>query len=316
MGKASLKGMIESVIVDLTNNEPINQYVLKLQWISRNLKNETFSQWLTQEVDGYGIDDVVPAYRILTAQVKANLIVVDGFNRVQLSDHTIPLYPLGLKLSKEISTIEIKDSIIALTKFLDDKGGSLAYSITEYEREKLSHVYPNSAILSAHKPIQKSDFELILHKFKSNLLDIFLEFNETIFEDEIDFDIMTKKKDIDKIVHQTINTGVYLSENATANISGSTVIGGNENKVQINDSVKADLESIINKIEELSQEIEVDREDIATEIYTIKVELNETIQRPKIIKSALNAIKGITIGVAGNKITDLIDQGLEIIRNL
>ena len=54
----------------------------------------------------------------------------------------------------------------------------------------------------------------------------------------------------------------------------------------------------------------------ANEIYTIKVELNETIQRPKIIKSALNAIKGITIGVAGNKITDLIDHGLEIIRNL
>jgi len=34
------------------------------------------------------------------------------------------------------------------------------------------------------------------------------------------------------------------------------------------------------------------------------------------VKSAFNAIKGITMGVAGNKITDLIDKGLEIIKNL
>jgi outer membrane murein-binding lipoprotein Lpp len=316
MGKISLKEMIESVISDLANNEPINLYALKLQMISRNLKNETFSNWLTKEIDGYKNEDTIPAYRILTAQVKANLIIVNGFDRIQLSDHTMPLYPLGAELLKEISSIEIKDSLIALTKFLEDKDGSLAFSTTEYEREKLGHIYPNSAILSAHKPIQKSDFELIIHKFKSTLLDLFMEFNETIFEDEIDFDIMTKKKDIDKIVQQTINTGVYISENATATINGSTVIGGNENKIQISDQVKADLESIINKIEKLSQEIEADREDIAAEIYAIKVELNETIQRPKILKSALNALKGITLGVAGNEITDLIDKGLIIIRNL
>lgn len=315
MGKVSLKGLTESVIADLANNEPINHYALKLQMISRNLKNATFSDWLTKEIDGYKNEDTVPSYRILTAQVKANLIIDRGFNKVQISDHIMPLSQLGKELSKEISTISVKDSIIALTKFLDDDG-SLAFSITDYERIKLGQVYKDCTILSAFKPIQKSDFELIIYKFKSTLLDLFMEFDDTIFEDKIDFDIMNRKKDIDQIVQQTINTGVYISGNASANISGSTVIGGSENKIQISDQVKAELESIINKIEKLSQEIEADRKDIATEIYAIKVELNDTIQRPKIIKSALNALKGITLGVAGNEITDLIDKGLEIIKNL
>lgn len=315
MKKLNIKEMIESVITDLTNNEPVNHYALKLQMISRFLKNESFSQWLSKEIDGYKKEDTVPVHRVLTTQVKANLIIDRGFNKVKISDHIMPLYPLGEELSKEISTIELKGSIIELTRLLEGNG-KIAFSTTDYERVKLSKVYEDCTILSAHKPIQNSEIELIIHKFKSILLDMFMEFNETIFEDEIDFDIMTKKKDIDKIIQQTINTGVYLSENAIANINGSTVIGGIENKVRINDRSKADLESIINKIEQLVQEIEADREDIANEIYTIKVELNETIQRPKIIKSALNAIKGITLGVAGNKITDLIDKGLEIIRNL
>lgn len=315
MKETSLKVMIESVITDLANNEPINNYALKLQMISRNLKNETFSNWLAKEVDGYKNEDTIPAYRILSAQVRANFIINQGFVKTQISDHYIPLYPLGKELAKEISTIKILDSIISLTKFVASNK-PLAFSTTDYEKQKLSSVYENCTILSAVKPIQQADLEFIIHKFKSIILDMFMEINDTLLEDKIDFDIMAKKKDIDKIIQQTINTGVYLSENAVANINGSTVFGGIDNKVRINDQAKADLEGIINKIEQLSQDIEADREDIANEIYTIKVELNETIQRPKIIKSALNAIKGITLGVAGNKITDLIDQGLEIIRNL
>lgn len=315
MKETGIKALIESVIADLANNEPINHYALKLQMISRYLKNETFSQWLTKEIDGYENEDTVPIYRILTTHVKANFIIDRGFNQVQISNHNMPLYSLGEKISKEISTIAIKDSIIVLTKLLEGDG-PLAFTTTDYERIKLGQVYENCTILSAHKPIQKSDFELILHKFKSSLLDIFMEFNETIFKDEIDFDIMTKEKYIDKIVQQTINTGVYISENASANINNSMVVAGTGNKVQLNATTKSEFEVVLNKIEQLCQDIEADREDIASEILVLRDELSNTIQSPKIIKSALNALKGITIGVAGNKITDLIDNGLEIIRNL
>ncbi len=159
----------------------------------------------------------------------------------------------------------------------------MAFSTTDYEKQKLSSVYENCTILSAVKLIQQADFEFIIHKFKSIILDMFMEINDTLLEDKIDFDIMAKRKDIEKIVQQTINTGIYLSENATANISSSKIIGGTNNNLQISDKAKTDLESIVNKIEQLSAEIEADREDIVTEILTLRDELNNTIQRPKII---------------------------------
>lgn len=313
MGKNSLKKMIESVIDDLTNNEPINRYVLKLQVISRNLKNETFTRWLEKEIDGYIKDVDIPPYRIFTTQVVANVIIDHGFKQAKLSNHIMPLFPLGKELAKEISTLKIRDSIISLGSIVESND-SIAYSTTDYERVMLSKVYENCTILSAYKSIQKSDIELVLHSFKSNLLNIFMEFNETIFDDEIDFDMIAKKKDIDKIIHQTINTGIYLSDHSNANINGSTVVGGVDNKVHLNAKAKNELDEIITKVEQLSQEIEADREDIAREILSIREELENTIQRPKIIKSALFALKGITMGVAGNKATELIDDALKVIK--
>lgn len=46
------------------------------------------------------------------------------------------------------------------------------------------------------------------------------------------------------------------------------------------------------------------------------MELNNTIQKPQIIKSALNAIKGIAIGVGANQITPLVNEALDkILKN-
>lgn len=40
---------------------------------------------------------------------------------------------------------------------------------------------------------------------------------------------MENKDKISQIVNHTINTGVYISENSTANINDSTVQGGSNN---------------------------------------------------------------------------------------
>ena len=59
-------------------------------------------------------------------------------------------------------------------------------------------------------------------------MDLFLELNEMVFNNEINFNVMEKKK-ISQIVNQTINTGVYISDNSNANIQNSNIIGGSQN---------------------------------------------------------------------------------------
>ena len=72
------------------------------------------------------------------------------------------------------------------------------------------------------------------------------------------------------------------------------------------------LREIADQIEVLSVDVEADRESIAEEVAKIRIELDGK-KNPKIIRSAFNAIKGILVGVAANKITDLITTGMALL---
>jgi hypothetical protein len=115
-----------------------------------------------------------------------------------------------------------------------------------------------------------------------------------------------ENKNSNKVVSQTIYTGVYIGENSSANISDSQIVTGDHNTLALNQSSKDEIAEIVSNIETLSQDIEHDRDDIATEIAKIRCELDNTIQRPKILKSALNSIKRIVERIAIKAITDKI----------
>ena len=44
--------------------------------------------------------------------------------------------------------------------------------------------------------------------------------------------MLWKKKKYPKSLNQTINTGVYISDNSSANIQNSNIIGGSQNNFQ------------------------------------------------------------------------------------
>lgn len=315
MNSLNLKGMIEKVINDLANNTPIDEYALKIEFIAKHLKNSKFSNWIKNELNGYDINTPLPPCRIIHTQIIADLFIDNGVKALSLKGHTMPLAQLGKELADKFSTIELRDSVISLSKIMTSDS-SIGCTITEYERYHLNNIYAHSNILRAYKPLQQTDCLNVIYKFKSNLLDIFMEFNDTLFDNELNFELMNKNKDIEKVINQVINTGVYVSEHSTASISSTNIVGGEKNTINITKETKNDLQDIIKKIELLSKDIEFDREDIANEITRIQVELNNTIQKPQIIKSALNAIKGIAIGVGANQITPLVNEALDkILKN-
>lgn len=317
MEKISIKGMIEGVIYDLSQNEPISKFALKIKLISHHLKNKDFSNWINNELDGYKDVKDLPPHRILQSYVIADLVIDNGVKGATLSNHTMPLIHIkNDEIRKKISWVNICDSIISLETIVNSTEPQIYVATTEYERYYLSKIYQYSTILSAKKPISKTEFELIIFKFRSKLLEMFLNFNDSIFNDELDFDIMNKKQEIDKVVSHTINAGVYIAENSSASINHSNMVAGNNNQVSISSVDKKELENILYQIDNLSQNLDDDRKDIADEIVKIKQELDNPTQNVKYIKSAFNAIKGIAIGVGANQITPLVNQGLEYVKNM
>ena len=312
----NVKKLIEEVIFDLANNVSISTVSSKVQVISRLLKNKTFTDWVDREfVNGYVDETSLPKYRKSTITgVYADFITPHGFGMMQYKNTEIPIANLGSKNYEQITMVIIKDSLSIIQNALGGKREDIAYSLTPYEIQMIQSIMPDCQIMQIHKIVSRQFFETIIQTAKNKLIDVFMEFNESLFDQEINFDVMNKKKEIASIVSKTINTGVYIEDKGTANICGSTIMGGNNNKIHINSPTKVKLIEIVEKIEKLAQDIEEDREDIVGEIVKIRMELDSQSHQPKVIKSAFNAIKGIAIGVAANRITPLVDSALEILK--
>lgn len=312
MEKLSVRGMIESILQDMAENRSVDSYVLKIQMVSKMLRNEKLSSWIDKELNGYEDIKELPPYRVLKTQIIANLIIDHGINCATFTNHEMPLYALGTEKADELSILYIKDSIIKLCKLTELKG----YSLNDYEKYWLSTIYEHSNILSAYKSVSLPNIDIIIHKFKSTLLDIFMELNDTLFNDEIDFDLMTKRNDIEKIVNQTINAGIVNMGNGTISANESTNIGGQNNSVVINNEMKGEIEKVVAQIKEVAESFEDEKEEVLNELARIITQLDKPTPKTSIISSALETINGMLIGVAGNMATPVVIEGIKHVLGL
>lgn len=70
----NIKSLIDSVIVDLSENKSIEAILLKVQTISFYLKDDDFSSWIKHEQNGYGNDKYpLPDYRKVNCVVKIDV---------------------------------------------------------------------------------------------------------------------------------------------------------------------------------------------------------------------------------------------------
>ena len=123
---------------------------------------------------------------------------------------------------------------------------------------------------------------------------------------------MNKKKEVDRIVSHTINAGVYM-ENSSAKIDNTQITVGDNNTISISSHDKEMLNKILGEIEKINESTGVNNQEIKDEILNIRNEIEQKNQKPKLVKSSLNAIKGIAYSIAANQIVQLANQGLEIV---
>ena len=312
-----IKKLIEDVIYDLANNESLAAVVTKLQVIAKLLKNKELQLWIENEfIYGYKNVEEVPDYRkINVSNVKASFLLHQGFGRMmQYTNWDVPISNLGMEHYSDFMNIKVQQTVFSIDQILCENEGNIHLSLTAYEKLLVQQkILDNCEISNINKIVSRQCFLNIVNTAKAKLLDLFLELNETVFNNEINFNVMDKKEEISQIVNHTINTGVYVSENSTANIHHSNVAGGSHNQIHFSADFKEKVLELTEKIENLAEDVEIDRDDIAFEISKIKIAL-EKEDSPKFIKSAFNAIKGITASIAGNvaanEITEVINHSL------
>lgn len=299
MEKIDIKAMIESVLVDITGNAPIENYIYKLRLIAKYLDNNSFKIFIEKEFfDGYIETDIIPEYRIINSQIRYAGIT---------SLYRLGEPPISIKNRDiDISQVKIYDSLPRILD-LSKSSKNLIRHLTSKEKGQLIY----HADVKAHKEFEPSALNIIPRAVKSKLLDFIVQLNDEVFNDGIDFNVMSKKADIEKIVHNNFNAGIVHTGVGSIDVDRSNIIGGQNNTITISEETKQQITDIVNRIDKLSQEIDEDRTDIAEAILDIRTELDNKINKLKILKTAFNAIKGV-VGVG--KIYDLAQKATELLQ--
>lgn len=313
-----VKKLIADVIIDLANNCTLESVSSKVQVISRLLENDRFKNWVDCEfVYGYKSDKDVPEYRIMyIAGVRASYVAPAGFGSiVKCTNRQIPIENLGVERYKKIAKIYVWDTVSIIQNAIKpDEDIHLA--VGPHESADIQEVLGHCQIMSMYKVVSGQQYQRIIDKTKAMLIDFFLELNETVLDNEIDFNVMTKKNDIERIVNNTIYAGVVNTGEGSVAISDSTVIGGKDNQISISSDVRQQLNSIVGQIETLAQEIDDDRTDIADAIIEIKKELEAKSINAKPLRLAFYAIKGAISGLADSAIETLAEQAIKLLQQL
>ena len=312
----NVKKLIEDVITALANNCPLDSVSSKVQVISRLLKNDRFRKWVDCEfVHGYKSDEETPEYRTMyIAGVRASYVAPAGFGSiVKYTNQQIPIENLGAERYKKIAKIYVWDTVSIIQNAIKPNE-DIHLAVGPHESADIQEVLGHCQIMNMYKVVSSQQYQRIVDKTKAILIDFFLELNDTVLDNEIDFNVMTKKNDIERVVNNTIYAGVVNTGEGSVVISDSTVIGGKDNQVSVSSDVKQQLNAIVSQIEALAQEVDDDRTDIAEAIIAVKEELKEDNILTTPLRLAFNAIKGAISGLADTGIEKLAEQAIKLLQ--
>lgn len=306
MTKEKIKQLIESVIDDLNNGVVLSTTLLKCQTIAFHLNNEIFSEWLNNEQNGYNDLSKLPNYRRLPCTISVNIVSYNYMlNNKQIPQGAIPskyacLYEFTFV--KPLSEIEI-----LLT-------GDITKSVTQPINAHYTYIFQEiiqgGRVQEVYRHVPIFSLIGIINNFKSKLLNFFLELNRDL-DFNLDFISISNQKLINNIMNQNIFASVVHTGNGDVNANNSTLVGGSNNNVSINEDVKSQIRDLIQKVEEVNERVKGDETDIAECIAEIQQEISSESPQPKVLKTSLKWLRRIpkiaaesAIGVAIEKVIE------------
>lgn len=308
---SNTKELIESAIRSLTNGDSISNIMLKTQAIAHYLENKKFENWTKLELRGYGETDDLPEYRKIVCGVKIRIA-----NPVTGKELVKPIPPDSIqdeKINERLYIIAIKQPLSEIESLIQQCENTQNHTFTTKIPACVFQYFESffrSKVLiqDAWQYAEISSLKVIIDNVKSVLLESFQELDDTI-----DFTAMDNTKKIDQIINQTINAGIINTNCEHVAINNSTIIGGNQNTVTINDQLKSQIETILKQIEEVKSNIKEDEEEIAQYIYEIRQELEKDNSSGNLIKKSLRALKSFKAIVISKAIELGIDKLITLI---
>lgn len=213
--------LLNEIIDALSSQESsLTGALLKTKVLLHHIGHKELVEWVNHELNGYPHDGELPEYRILPAQVLANLANM----AYQVNSHPIPLGHLDDEVRGRFEAAKMYQSLAVLEKLTADEEGFLESPIPmQYNGifgGSLANGYKIQRVWSS---IGKADVAQIFIQVRSRLLDFVLELKEQIGDNVPDQEI---KKRTDSIDASSLFNNAIFGNN-------TTIVVGNHNSQDI-----------------------------------------------------------------------------------
>lgn len=308
---------INIIIKELVDPQAkLKDTLLKVQVLAFKIKNAKLKEWVDNELNGF-VGKEIPIYRKIPSAVFGNLIQDRGFGGMLTRNHqALPIEYLKKNLQETMMNVAINSSVSELEHMIE-KGGEYQINIPHIIHNEITKILSNNWVVdSAWQKISLNSIQGIISSIKSNLLTFLLELADEIGEKE-NIDIMEHKGKIDNLFDktignlsgETINISIGSDNVQTVNTGDSAKINvakGKKVTQTINIEAQQELSKFITELKTQLDQLSLsndDQIDIVNEISRIEAQLIREKPKYSIINTALNIVKDILIGVAGNALT-------------
>lgn len=296
-----------SDIIDILSDgdESLTEALIKTKIVLHKIGHKELIDWVNNELNGYADVEQIPPYRILHAQVLANVASM----AYQYNAHPIPTMHLDEKFRDSWETVKMTESLAVLEKFLEsDDCTALQRPIpmeANYILEKpLSR---GNKIQNAWSEIQLSGITSIITQVRSRLLDFLLELNENFSDDMSD----------EEVKHRAATTDAENLFNNAIFGDNATIIVGSGNTQRINATViKGNFESLSLTLKEHGvDDVDINslKEAIATDAAEGELKTNEFGSSVKswlqnMLIKAVDASWQIELSVASSLLANVLQR--------
>lgn len=186
-----LNELIESLS---TQESSLTGALLKTKVLLHEIGHKELAEWVNHELNGYPDDKELPEYRILPAQVLANMANL----AYQVNSHPIPLGHLDDDARQRFESARMYQSLAVLEKLTNAEGGVLESPIPmEYNGIFGEGLGNGFVIQRVWRSIGKPSVAQIFVQVRSRLLDFVLELKEQIGSDVSEQEIKHRTSSID-----------------------------------------------------------------------------------------------------------------------
>lgn len=297
--------LLNEIIESLSSqNGSLTDALLKTKVLLHKIGHKELIEWVNNELNEYPSSVEVPEYRILPANVLANMVSMT----FTAKSHPIPLRHLDEEQRKWFENVPFKQSLAVLERLTENRDSHLQIPIPMELNGLLGKSLASGVeIQRAWRAVGVADVSRIFVQVRSRLLDFVLELQDQIGEDISDDEIKQRVNLIDApgLFHNAMfgdNTTIIVGDHNSQKVKNSIIKNDFDSLAEQLKQYNVDDSSII----ELQKAIHNDKN--CPEIKEQKFGSNVKEWMKTMLSKVVDGIWEIEIATAGNLLSTVIQK--------